>query len=173
MNNIIKSFIFLDIDGPINTERNKRYQSRIGRPTSSYKIRLPKEQILNLRNIVYSTKNTNIVLSSSWRLGGIPSKARENLESQLRYYGLDIFSETIHLDKQRGLEIQHWLDTFTVRNGYTPPYIILDDNIDTILDLHKGHIVYCNPEFGLTTKEVNIAINLLNKFNRELKESRG
>lgn len=173
MDSEIKSFIFLDVDGPINTERNKRYQSRIGKSISSYKIKLPREQILNLRNIVYSTKNTSIVLSSSWRLGGIPNKARENLENQLRYYGLSIFSETIHMDKQRGLEIQHWIDTFRNRCGYIPPYIILDDNIDNILNLHKGHIVYCNPEIGLTTKEVNIAINLLNKFNRELKESRG
>ena len=167
MSNNIKNIIFLDVDGPINTERNRYNQSRKGKSISSYKIKLPKEQILNLKRITDVITNTELVLSSKWRIGGNPSKARENLESQINPYGLYIYSETPFFEFERGYEIEYWLNNFKDKHGYMPPYIILDDILEPIIDYHKGHIVYCNPRFGLTEKEVNISINLLKKFRYE------
>ena len=165
--NNITNIIFLDVDGPLNTDKNKSNQFRLGLSISSYKIKLPKEQISNLKLITDVIDNTKLVLSSKWRLGGSPSEARLNLERQLYAYGLDIYSETPFCNFERGIEINTWLNDFKNIHGYKPPYIILDDYIDNIINYHKGHIVYCDSRFGLTDKEVNISINLLKKFRYE------
>lgn len=168
-----QSFIFLDIDGPINTEVNKKKQAAAGKSTSSFHIELPKKQLKLLRDIVNAT-GANIILSSKWRLryfnnsdGSITvldkSPAVENLENQLASYGMKLYGETPYMYNIRGIEIKIWLDNFIENNGYLPPYIILDDNISNILDEHRGHIIYCSPVYGLTVKEANIAINLLEK----------
>lgn len=159
----IISVLFLDVDGVINTDRNRRYQNSMGRNTSSYRIYLPPTQLNNLAIINECVQDLRIVLCSKWRLGGSPSPARANLESQLKRYGIYIYSETPFLNHQRDYEISSWLDRFLNNVGYIPPYVILDNEIDILLPAHKGHVVCCQSEFGLTTKEVNISINLLNR----------
>lgn len=163
-----ESFIFLDIDGPINTNENKIRQGKLGNPVSSFYIKLPRMKLYNLKMIVDAT-NAKIVLSSKWRLtqGLAPnvtvSPARINLDNQLAEYGLNIVSQTPFINNMRGLEIEQWLKDFKLINGYRPHYIIIDDKIHLISEYHKGHIIYCNSDFGLTKKEVKIAINLLRK----------
>ena len=163
----IMSIIFLDVDGPINTDRNKVEQARMGYSVSSFRIRLPKHTIQNLKSVVENIPNCKIVLSSKWRLGGTPSPARLNLERQIKPYGLYIYSETPYMNLDRGLEISTWLYKFKTRMGYIPPYIILDNELDTILPSHKGHVVYCDSRNGLTRRGVNISISLLNNFRKE------
>jgi hypothetical protein len=162
----INSIIFLDVDGPLNTDTNRLLQGRMGNPTSSFKIRLPKDPIINLKRIVDNVPSCKLVLSSKWRLGGTPSPARINLESQLKRYGLSIFSETPFIDFARGTEISVWLNIYEQRTGYSPPYIILDNELNNIRN-HKGHIIYCNSNNGLTEYEAGIAISLLNKLRNE------
>lgn len=164
----IQSIIFLDVDGPINTDVNKRNEGRLGNSTSSYYIHLPTAKLRNLKMIVDCVPNTKIVLSSKWRYGGSPSPARMNLENQMRNFDMHIYSETPYLGFDRGIEITTWLETFRVRNGYIPPYIILDNEIDPLLSAHRGHVVYCDSRDGLTEKTVNISINLLNRFKVDL-----
>ena len=72
----ITNIIFLDVDGPLNTDKNRTIQSKLGHSISSYKIKLPKEQISNLKLITDVIDNTKLVLSSKWRLGGNPREAR-------------------------------------------------------------------------------------------------
>jgi len=163
-----KCFIFLDIDGPINTDENKRYQESLGNPTSSFNIQLPPQKLDLLRYIVLST-GAEIVLSSKWRLTKglgpdvLVSPAKINLENQLAQYNLHIYDETpfIDMEHMRGQEIYSWLVGFTFAHGYSPPYVIIDDNIADLKDIHRGHIVYCSSRTGLTMKEANIVINLL------------
>ena len=161
-------FIFLDVDGPINTHKNILQNKLKNKPTSSYRIKLPTRQLERLATIVRET-NAKLILSSSWRLvnlrhsvGNI-SPARRNLESQLNLVGLSLSGQTPFIGSDRGLEINTWLDKYEYYNGYRPAYIIIDDNIDKIIRQHRGHIIYCDPNYGITDKEMNIAINLLLK----------
>lgn len=162
----ITSLIFLDIDGVINTIANERQHIKMGKSISSYKIRLPSEQILNLKRIVDSVPDTRIILSSSWRLGGPCGPDMKNLTSQLYSFGLYIDDVTPHYaynKDKRGREILDYLNKFEGENSYRPPYIILDDKIDSIVPYHRGHIVHCNAFHGLNERTVNISINLLKK----------
>lgn len=173
----MESFIFLDIDGPINTESNIAKQKAMRRSTSSFHIKLPEEQLYNLETLVH-TSGANIVLSSKWRLldrtrfkGIEVSPARVNLERQLAKYGLYIYDQTPFIDHARGLEITVWLKRFYNQHGYRPPYIILDDSIESVLRAHRGHVIYCDPKYGLTTKLTEIGICLLRtQYNRLLSQ---
>lgn len=166
-----RCFIFLDVDGPINTDVNINRERQKGRSTSSYRIKLPNKQLYNLSRIVQEV-NGDIVLSSKWRLIDAYSKlymtyspARLNLESQLNRFGMTIYSQTPFMDHNRGLEINTWLNKFQRKAGYKPAYIILDDKLDPIINEHRGHIVYCSPSRGILDKEVEIAINLFKRQN--------
>lgn len=166
MNNKMK-IIFLDIDGVINPNTNIWARKKKGEPTDSYNITLPGDKIYRLKRIVDNT-NANVVISSSWRIGFIsatmkPSKAYMNAYNQLTPYGINIIGWTpLHRKRHRGTEINWWLNEFQIKNGYKPDYIIIDDNIEDLLCLHRGHIVKTTTLLGLQDEHVNIAINLLN-----------
>lgn len=167
----IPSLIFLDIDGVINNKKNEQEHIKQKKSISSYKITLPEQQIINLKQILVSVPNPRIILSSSWRLGGPDGLDMRNLGKQFAAYGIFIDDTTPYLGHQnsyRGMEIMYYLDSFRKIEGYVPPYIILDDNIRSIVPYHKGHIVYCNPVYGLDGKGVNISINLIKKQVNEL-----
>ena len=157
-------FIFLDIDGPINTLNNIWINKCLKRSTSSYKIKLPREQLERLAIIVRET-NAKLILSSSWRLVNLDhaigniSPARRNLENQLKDFGLHISGQTPNLG-DRGLEITTWLRKYEKIRKIKPGYIIIDDKLD-ISGNHDGHIIYCNPYSGITDSDVELAINLL------------
>ena len=164
-----KAIIFLDVDGPLNTDENINRERKRKRSVSSYHIKLPDRQLYNLARIVHTVRG-DVVLSSKWRLTNkndnqYKSPARKNLERQLYKFGVTIYSQTPFMEHQRGLEINWWLSKFQMKFGYRPPYIVIDDKLDPIIDQHQGHIVYCDPKKGITNKEVEMAINLFRKQN--------
>ena len=92
-----------------------------------------------------------------------PSPAFINANNQLNAYGMNIIDYTpITKNRHRGTEIQWWINIFERDNGYKPNYIIIDDEICDLLDLHRGHIIKTTSLLGLQDEHVNIAINLLN-----------
>lgn len=162
--------IFLDVDGVLNTGINIRMQKHFGNPTVSDKIKIPEDKIYRLKKIVNST-GARIIMSSSWRIGacnGSPSPAYINLNNQLRRYGINCEGWTpLERSRNRGIEIQWWLDAFYARNGYYPNYVILDDGRVGILEMHKGHLVRTHETYGLQDIHVSIAINILNYSKEE------
>ena len=162
-----KKLLFLDIDGVLNPTSNIIHRKQKGESTSSYFIKLPGDKLYRLKKIINYT-GAEIIISSSWRIGydsktDTQSKAIINLSNQLTNYGMYISDITpIHYDRNRGNEIEHYLSLFTKRNGYRPKYIIIDDDIFDIIELHKGHIIQTTNMLGLQDEHVNIAINLLN-----------
>lgn len=164
---IRRKLIFLDVDGVLNPTTNLIKRKEKGEPTVSHLIKLPGDKIYRLKKIVNAT-NAEIILSSSWRIGFnratmTPSPAVINLDRQLTAYGINISDWTpLHYDRNRGNEILHYLTVFIKNNKYKPKYIIIDDDIQDIIDLHRGHIIHTNTMLGLQDEHVNIAINLLN-----------
>lgn len=157
--------IFLDVDGVLNTLINRKIQKQSGNSTVSDKIKIPGDKIFRLKRIVDAT-GAKIIMSSSWRLGfsnGCPSPAYINLNNQLRNY--NIFCEgwtPVEKNRNRGIEIQWWLDSFFNKYGYYPQYVIIDDGRVGILDIHRGHLVRTHETYGLQDIHVTIAINILN-----------
>lgn len=152
--------IFLDVDGPINTDLNIIYHRSNGMSASSNYIILPRENLLNLKYIISRT-HAKIVLSSSWRKD---SKAIMNLSNQLYEYNMRIYDYT-PIDKYgvRGLECKQWLETFNLKRGYYPKYVIIDDKTQDIVNYHRGHCITVCTKYGLTRELADIAINILNK----------
>lgn len=159
--------LFLDVDGVINPLINIRIKKLNRLPTSSYYIQLPGDKLYMLRKIIDRT-GAKIVLSSSWRIGFNratmePSPSVVNLANQLSRYGMSIYGYTpLHPERHRGTEISMWLNTYKDRNGYIPNYIVIDDELSDIIDMHRGHCVKTMSLIGLQEEQVNIAISLLN-----------
>ena len=151
--------IFLDFDGVITT------------PSSKYCLSPPHMDILG--KILEST-GAYIVISSSWR--------RYNLEQTINFItsrsnpfvGKNPFpfvDRVIDITKRlrpikmsgyihRGDEIQEWLDRHKVES-----YVILDD-INNMLESQQSHLVLTDEIDGLTEKDVEKAIEILNE-NKE------
>lgn len=166
MNNLhIRRFIFLDIDGVINTQKNEDEHRSRRESVSSYFITLPKEKLQLLHRIVSET-SAEVVICSRWRLGWSkfgPSRAYINLQNQLIPYGIQLIGWTpcVKDGKNRGIEVKIWLDIFQKQYGYIPPYIIIDNEIASLKYRHIGHIIETDTYDGLTPKTASIAIGVL------------
>jgi hypothetical protein len=75
------------------------------------------------------------------------------------------FLDHTPLDKSRhrGAEIQKWLDDV---EWDVETYCVIDDNMYDIRDMHKGHLVQTSYGYGLQPGGVKIAIDILNKENK-------
>lgn len=151
--------IFLDFDGVITT------------PSSKYCLSPPHMDILG--KILEST-GAYIVISSSWR--------RYNLEQTINFItsrsnpfvGKNPFpfvDRVIDITKRlrpikmseyiyRGDEIKEWLD-----NNEVESYVILDD-INNMLSCQQNNLVLTDEKKGLTDKDAQKAIRILNE-NKE------
>ena len=143
------SVLFLDVDGVLN---------KCGFSTVS----LMPELLERLVRIVEAT-DCRIVVSSTWRC--FP-KAMEELTRTLDDLGLVIHGVTpdlcrqteggIYLAKERGHEIQAWMDA----NGTPQRFVILDDNSD--MAHLKDRLVQTNSFWGITEETERAAISALN-----------
>lgn len=163
-----EKFIFLDIDGVLNPNVNIHMRKLKGEPTCADSIKLPGDKLYRLKRICKNT-GAKVVVSSSWRIGfkrdaNIPSPAYINFYNQASAYGIPVIGWTpLHTDRNRGREISHWIMIFIKNNGYKPNYVIIDDNISDIVNVHKGHVIQTSTLLGLQDEHVNIAISILNK----------
>lgn len=137
-----RKVIFLDVDGVLNRLKDRAM------------LDLIPELLEQLARIVEQT-DAVIVLSSFWRLS---NTCVERLNQTLADYGLLIHSHTPvrYHNPQRGLEIQQWMD----ENWVPERFVILDDNGDMCHLLR--HLVRTNPGYGLTVRDADLAIRLLN-----------
>lgn len=151
-------FLFLDIDGPLNTGRNDYLDpDRYGHHFDDVAVR-------NLRRIVEET-GAGIVVSSSWRHMGL-EKIRE-IWKAWRHPG-DIVGCTPgawgsgRVFSSRGEEIRQWL----AENAETvDAYVILDDmDNQEALDEQKDYWITVNPHTGISFDDATKAIGLLMRF---------
>jgi len=145
-------FIFLDVDGVLNTLFGK-FERFNG-------IGLIEEKLLLLKRLVNET-NAEIVLTSSWRNS---YKSRENLGEAFRLLNLSYRNCTPNYrgSKTRGEEISAWLSvqdqTYDIR------YVILDDSPATEFAGHEDYFINIDFMTGLTEKDIEKAVGILNRY---------
>lgn len=149
--------IFLDIDGVVNRwDTKERAPSKV--------IGVEQCLIALIKQIVDAT-GAKIVLSSTWRkdwaFNLMNGKDWFYLRDEFAKQDLHFFDYTpSHKDSNRGREIREWLES---TDYDIISYVIIDDEIFDIRDLHKGHMVKTSFNDGITKGGVDMAIKILSK----------
>ena len=156
--------IFLDIDGVLNHENHYNWLYNTDEPTPLQREHPYSEfnpnSVKELNRILDET-NAKLVISSSWRLDGIPV-----LQNIFKHIGLyhKIFDVTPSLSYKynttlcRGKEIDYWLS----KHPEVTRYVILDDDTD-MEEYQLPFFIKTNPyNDGLNTEVANKAIEILN-----------
>lgn len=157
--------IFLDIDGVVNCfDTKERINGIIGVEQSKIEL---------IKQIVDAT-GAKIVLSSTWRLGWFyENQPGHEGDTKEWYYLRDKFAEQglyfldytpLHKNRHRGIEIQQWIDSVS-DDWDIDSYVVIDDNMYEIREMHKGHMVKTSYADGITPGAVKMAIQILNKEN--------
>ena len=162
--------IFLDIDGVINSGDNMRALHRlkvnhgIGDSFDLYG-QLFDDRCVNYLDLIVRETGAKIVISSTWRRGGLLKMQRMWDARGLPGEVIDITpqsacSEMVERYYQpgadRGYEIQQWLD----EHPEVEAYVILDDDSDM---LHHQPFVKCGNYYGINFDVMKEAIAILNK----------
>ena len=154
------NLICLDIDGVLNNLIDSECFN------SDKYINLSKHNIKLLNKIIKETSTdenpTKILLSSSWR------------KYFTGWFGINVFFEAVGInpvcidktpelnEKLRGFEILSWLTNVQfIDNRIIKSLCILDDEDN--MDILKPWQIQTDPRTGLTIKDVNEAIKMLNK----------
>lgn len=152
--------IFLDIDNVLNV---------MPQGHDEYGAIFHPEFVNNLRYIVNNTK-AFIVISSSWRHVGLKQIRDMWASRSLPGNVIDITGERLDLDcfsKQRGTEIQEWLD----KHPEVTSYVILNDDADMLesqwdkfvmCSQNEHHPDYVDIGYGLTKQCAQKAVDILN-----------
>jgi hypothetical protein len=154
--------IFLDIDGVLNNSEDSDMHETLG-GCDFYSPNC----VQRLNNLTDKT-GAKIVVSSTWRLG----TTVEDLVGKLKSMGVtgEIIGKTDDLRSLhgfRGNEILKWIkDNIKllgcVHHWQFKSYVILDDDTDMLL-WQKDNFVNTDGQIGLTDKDVEDAIVILNK----------
>lgn len=157
-NTLLNRVIFLDVDGVLNNDKTE------SRTPQGY-VGVSGGLIDRLKRIVNAFEDTKIVLSSSWRSDWIQSNGRDldsqYLKRQLGYKGLSIYDFTDVKGYRRSEQIRRYLES----RPSIKQYVILDDEwaLEFEEDGLKGHYITVDRTLGLQEKDVNKAIEILQK----------
>lgn len=153
--------IFLDIDGVVNSYSTKeRAPSKV--------VGVEQRLISHIKEIVDVT-GAKLVLSSTWRkdwafdlLDGIDWRYLRDEFAKQDLYFMDYTPS--RRDSHRGEEIKEWLESteYDVES-----YVIIDDEMFDIWDLHEGHMVQTSCIDGIEPGAVKMAIQILEKPHNE------
>lgn len=158
-----EKFIFLDIDGVLNSEqyyiekpwpqRFEELKDKLDEHIAFGISHIDPKAVKLLNKLVAETK-AKIVVSSSWR-GDIALQTIFSLADIIE----PIYGETPRLESRfRGEEIKFWLE----KQSKPYKYVIIDDDSD-MFDDQKPYFIHTDYEFGLTKSDVDKAIKILNE----------
>ena len=167
----MEKIMFLDIDGVIATNES----------VVDGQWALVNARQVQLRKIIDAT-GCKIVLSSSWRKWDLET-TREFMKEEgfwfwdliigitIRAYQYLDRTKKIHLSIPRGVEIKQWIDANIDSDngknynrkklGKDYQYVIIDDETDMLYE-HRNNFVNTKPHKGLTSKDAEKAILILN-----------
>lgn len=183
----MKKILFLDVDGVLNCTQTF-LKTNFENDGVTRVFSLLDDDIMPLLKRVVDTCGCDIVLSSTWRLGG---SAKETLKEAFKRFGIPIWvSQTPHIKNndrsvQRKEEILKWLHDNVPMLGSTRVKVaILDDDQDADLTVQEPdntpmpHIVFRRDcieysvsclflettfEFGMTCDHADSAIRFFNE----------
>ena len=158
------NYLFLDIDGVLNTGRYSNYLVENGLcETDADGNLFDPEAVKNLQTIIEET-DAKIIITSTWRLDGDMQALWRNRNLAGEVIGV---TPTIEKERaigkitiwygQRGMEIEAWLQD----NATFPfKYAILDDE-DDYLPHQSEHLILTDPMTGITEDVAEKVISLL------------
>ena len=161
--------IFLDIDGVLNSSDYMRCLHRlkvnhgIGDTMDEYG-QLFDSRCVNYLDLIIRETGAKIVISSTWRMGGLPKmqamwQARslpgEVIGITPRYPSGEIQEKYYQPGVGRGYEIQEWLE----EHSNIESYVILDDDSDM---LSHQKFVKCGNHYGIDYSVYKDAVEKLN-----------
>lgn len=150
--------IFLDVDGVLNSEEAFRAAWEINHKPNTYV--LDEDCVRRLARLVEACNpaGTQIVLSSTWRLG---DRGLKVLKAKLAEHGLRLHSITPRLPGDvRGEEIAAWLAENKPRFREVRRILILDDDSD-MLPEQRPFFVQTSMKGGLQDEHLRQAAKIL------------
>lgn len=156
----MKRYIFLDIDGVINTERYQAQLELAGKPIrDELGPFYDPAAVGHLKHIVDMT-NAEVVITSSWRMQGIDIMNRAWCQRRMP----GILAGITPVIKSsyyciRGMEIIQWLAENENENEIVS-YVIIDDCHD-FLPEQERLLVNTDPYIGITYADALRAIDIL------------
>ena len=165
----MNKFIFLDIDGVLNT-REFHSNMKKDAPKDEFGYAFDPVAVANLARIIEETSAV-IVISSAWKFHGV-ARLREmwklrNLPGHILDITPNTLSDDILLNANleemelgvcRGNEIKEWLSKHREK---VSNYVIIDD-FDDLLPEQEGHAVITNTLIGISEEDADKAIMILN-----------
>lgn len=153
--------IFLDIDGVLNNATCNYIDVEFGRfgRTREFIDR----KCVDILNRITDETGAVIVVSSTWRIG----QSLEDLINLFKQIGITgkVIGKTDRLQEPyslRGNEIYKWIDdNIEVSRWDFKEYVIIDDDSDMLL-WQLNHFVHTDGQIGLTDKDADKAIEILN-----------
>ena len=123
------------------------------------------QRLITLIKQIVDATGAKLVLSSTWRkdwafdlLNGIDWRYLRDEFAKQDLYFMDYTPS--RRDSHRGEEIKEWLES----TGYdVESYVIIDDEMFDIWDLHDGHMVQTSAITGIKPGAVKMAIDILKK----------
>ena len=170
-------YLFLDIDGVLNTIRYSNYLiDHDEDETDEDGALFDPEAVENLAMIIKNIPDVKIIISSTWRFKGWDWMNRlwgkRQLPGQIYSFtpGLEFtrfvdvihqrYSESVYPYGTRGLEIGEWLRLYAPKNSMQYKYVILDD-CDDFPSFYQEHVVLTDPLLGITKEVVAKVIEAL------------
>ena len=159
-------YLFLDIDGVLNTGRHSNYLVDNGlSETDADGYLFDPKAVENLEYIIEET-DAKIIITSTWRLDGDMQALWRNRDLAGEVIGVTpkfdrrVFRSTKFISIEfaiRGMEVEEWIN-----NNATIPYkyAILDDE-DDYLPSQSDYLVLTDPMTGITKEVADKVINLL------------
>lgn len=151
--------IFLDFDGVVNTI----YWEKDTNGICCYNVmkgghsELNNQQAIGWLNELYTKVPYDIVITSTWRISMSVEELRHLLVKSGFRPEIKVIGKTPVLYKERGIEIQQWID----ENQFTGDFIIIDDDSDMGELLPK--LVKCDTYIGFTIHDYHKSLKLLQK----------
>ena len=148
--------IFLDVDGVLNNTQNiKKYRLFF---RGKRRLLIDIKPFFYFKKLLEEIEKTNmdvkIVISSSWRLGTIPSDWKKLF---LHYFNNAeiVKGRTPYLYKDRGIEILELLEIAKEKGDMIDDYIVLDDDIEDIINyINTEKVMKIDRRYGLTSKNI-------------------